>query len=202
MDLFGKAGLRGVIAAMAVFGVAAVPIPVAGEGTGLTDAERAAASRKLIQDFAKRLRGELKAAMQAGGPAAAISVCNQAAPKIAQDKAAQTGWSVGRTALRLRSPANAPDDWERAVLGMFAEKAAKGADLGTLEHHEQVVAHGKRVFRYMKAIPTQKPCLTCHGGKIDAGLERKIGEFYPEDQAVGFSLGELRGAFTITQPMD
>ena len=202
MDLFGKVGLSGVIVAMVVLGVAAVPAPVTAEATDLTDMERVAASRKLIQDFAVSLRGELKAAMQAGGPVAAISVCNQAAPRIARDKATETGWSVGRTALRLRSPTNAPDDWERAVLGMFAEKAAKGAELASLEHHEQVVVDGKRVFRYMKAIPTQKPCLACHGSAIDAGLERKIREFYPEDRAVGFSLGDLRGAFTITQPME
>jgi len=202
MGLFGKVGLPGIVLAIAVLGTAAVPTAAAAGGAGLTDAERAAAARKLVQDFAARLRSELKAAMQAGGPEAAVSVCNQAAPQIAKDKAAETGWSVGRTALRLRSPANAPDGWERTVLDMFADKAAKGAELASLEHYEPVTVDGKSVFRYMKAIPTQKPCLTCHGGKIDASLERKIREFYPEDQAVGFSLGELRGAFTITQPME
>ncbi len=167
-----------------------------------TDAERAAQSRQLIKGFAGRLQGELKAAMAAGGPEKAIPVCHTAAPAITREKAAEKNWSVGRTALKLRNPENAPDAWERSVLEAFQAQLAQGADPAKLERYETTVQDGKRVFRYMKAIPTQKPCLTCHGPNVKDALRKQITELYPQDQAVGFQLGELRGAFTIVQPLE
>jgi hypothetical protein len=166
-----------------------------------TVADRAAQSRKAVQNFADRLKGELVAAMKAGGPEAAIGVCFLTAPAIAKDVSQATGWSVGRTALKVRNPMNAPDAWERAVLEDFVIRAKKGSDLKALEHYEVTTHEDKRVFRYMKAIPTGKVCLTCHGSNLNAGLYEKIKEYYQDDQATGFKLGELRGAFTIIQPI-
>jgi hypothetical protein len=72
-----------------------------------------------------------------------------------------------------------------------------------LEHHEVVEQDGKKVFRWMKAIPTAKVCLNCHGGDtVAAPVEAKLKELYPTDQARGYSVGDIRGAFTITQPMN
>ena len=93
--------------------------------------------------------------------------------------------------------------------GIAAYKAAdlarelikQGADVKELEVYDTATQDGKPVFRYMKAIPTQKPCLTCHGPNVSEPLGKTIAEFYPDDQATGFSLGELRGAFTIVQPL-
>jgi len=175
---------------------------IAGEASaGPTEAERVLQSRELIKSFAKRLKDELVGAIKSGGPVSAIPVCRTAAPEIARTKAAEKGWSLGRTALKLRNPANTPDAWERAVLEKFAKEARQGADLAKLEHYETTTHNGKRVFRYMKAIPTQKPCLTCHGADVTVDLKEKIRAFYPQDQATGFALGELRGAFTIIQPV-
>ena len=54
----------------------------------------------------------------------------------------------------------------------------------------------------MKAIGTaEKPCLTCHGSNIKPELAAKINSLYPEDKATGYKAGELRGAFTIMQPL-
>ncbi len=165
------------------------------------EGERAKQSRLLVQDFAKTLKGALMKAMKSGGPAAAVSVCHAAAPEIAAAKSAATGWHVARTALKLRNPTNAPDDWERTTLEAFLAKAEQGADLSKLEHYETVSQDGKKFFRYMKAIPVGKPCLICHGPAVKAELVQSIQEHYPEDKARGFKLGELRGAFTITQPI-
>ena len=77
-----------------------------------TEAERAADSRQLIMSFAKRLKAELVGAIKSGGPESAIPVCNTAAPAITKEKSAEKGWSLKRTALKLRNPLNAPDLWE------------------------------------------------------------------------------------------
>lgn len=163
--------------------------------------ERAAKSRTAVKEFAGELKGELLAALKAGGPVNAVSVCSEKAPAIAGGISADKGWDVGRTSLRIRNPENAPDSWERKTLEAFEERRKSGEDLAKMEHSEVVTAEGRSVFRYMKAIPVGELCLTCHGKDLVPDLVAKLKELYPEDRATGFSLGDIRGAFTITQPM-
>jgi hypothetical protein len=168
--------------------------------------QRAAESKKVVQSFFQELKGELGKAMKAGGPLNAIEVCNKVAPGIAQAKSEETGWEVGRTSLKTRNPNNAPDEWETKVLKQFEERAANGENPAEMGHFEVVEQDGKKVFRFMKAIgmpPLSKmPCLKCHGTDIDPKVVAKLDELYPEDQARGYKPGMIRGAFTITQPMD
>ena len=50
--------------------------------------------------------------------------------------------------------------------------------------------------------PLQKmPCLKSHGENIDTTVSAKLNELYPTDKAIGYKPGEVRGAFTIIQPM-
>ena len=163
--------------------------------------ERVAKSRLAVQEFAGKLKGELLAALKEGGPVNAVSVCSRKAPEIAGAISEDKGWEVGRTSLRTRNPENVPDGWEQKTLEAFEERRKNGEDLAKMEYSEVVTADGKSVFRYMKAIPVGELCLTCHGKDLAPGLAAKLRELYPEDRATGFSLGEIRGAFTITQPV-
>lgn len=163
--------------------------------------ERAGESREAVREFAGELKGELLAALEEGGPVNAVTVCSRKAPAIAERMSSDTGWEVGRTSLKVRNPGNAPDAWEKKTLEAFEARRAKGEKLGSMEHAEVVGEGGKRAFRYMKVIPVGEPCLTCHGKEIAPDLTARLAELYPEDRATGFSLGEIRGAFSITQPM-
>jgi hypothetical protein len=49
----------------------------------------------------------------------------------------------------------------------------------------------------MKAIPVAEQCLACHGSKIKPELAEHLQKLYPEDKAIGFSQGDLRGAFSL-----
>jgi hypothetical protein len=162
---------------------------------------RIAESRKVVKEFASTLKTELMQGMQSGGPVNAISVCNHKAPEIAATASAATGWDVGRTSLKVRNPANAPDAWENRILENFESQKAKGADITKLEYAETVNTDGKQYFRYMKAIPTAELCVACHGSQLDPALEAKLDGLYPNDKARGFMPGDIRGAFTISQPM-
>lgn len=164
--------------------------------------ERAAQSRAAAQAFMGQLKAELQAAIKAGGPESAIGVCKDKAPRIAASLGDAKGWKVGRTSLKVRNPANAPDDWERSVLQEFEARKAAGEDLQTMEKADVVEAGGKRSYRYMKAIPTADLCVVCHGAVVPPAVEAKLQALYPEDQARGFEPGDLRGTFTITQPME
>ncbi len=162
---------------------------------------RAAASRAVTQDFMKTLKGELQQAIKKGGPDYAIAVCQDKAPEIADDFSEQKDWQVGRTSLRTRNPDNAPDDWERDVLKTFEKQLAEGQDPKKMEHYEVVQRDDTQVFRYMKAIPTGEVCLACHGEQVGGAVAARLEELYPEDEATGYEVGDIRGAFTITQPM-
>jgi uncharacterized protein DUF3365 len=163
--------------------------------------QRADASRAAIKEFRAAFMAELQKAMQAGGPPAAIEVCHAKAPAIAAGISKRTGWRVARTSLKVRNPANAPDAWEKKVLESFEQRKANGEPLDRMEFYEIVRQDGARQFRYMKAIPVGGPCMACHGSRIDPAVAAKLRQWYPQDQATGFRPGDLRGAFTITQPM-
>jgi hypothetical protein len=160
-----------------------------------------AASRETVKEFMQTLKGELQAGMKEGGPVNAISVCNLSAPAIANTYSIRNGWDVGRTSLKLRNPDNAPDVWERKVLVSFDERKRAGEDPMKMEHYEVIRKGGSSEFRYMKAIPTAPLCLACHGEKLDSITRERIEKLYPRDQALGYKQGDIRGAFTITQPL-
>ena len=162
----------------------------------------AAKARGAIQAFAPKLKGALKSAMQEGGPVNAIGVCHTEAPEIAADVSAAQGVDIARTSLKVRNPDNTPDAWEKAVLEAFEARKAAGEDPMKLEHYEVVEQDGEKVFRYMKAIPTGAVCLRCHGSEqVKPPVAERLSELYPEDQARGFNIGDLRGAFTIREQL-
>ena len=138
--------------------------------------------------------------MKQGGPMAAVGVCNQRAPEIAAQLSEETGFELSRTSLKPR--ANPPADWERAVLEDFEARRAAGESPQAIEWHEVATVDGKPHLRYMKAIGTKGVCLTCHGSDLDPALQAKIETLYPDDQATGFEKGDIRGAFSITAPLD
>lgn len=164
--------------------------------------ERAANSRKVIKEFAGQLKGKLQEGMKKGGPVNAVNVCKTEADGIAQKISTKYGWEISRTSLKTRNADNAPDKWEKNILEDFEKRKDAGEDPTKIEHFKIVNRLGKQYFRYMKAIPTGGVCLSCHGEKLDPKLTTRLDKLYPEDKARGFALGDLRGAFTITQPLD
>jgi hypothetical protein len=159
-------------------------------------------SRAAIKGFGMSLKGELVAAMEAGGPINAIGVCNIVAPGIAAERSIAYAGRVGRTSLKRRNPANAPDWWEADVLASFEARKAAGEDVKSLDYAEIVVENGSRIFRYMKAISTAPVCTKCHGTEIAPEVVAVLDETYPSDMARGFAVGDIRGAFTLRKVLD
>jgi hypothetical protein len=164
--------------------------------------KRAAESRAAVKEFFGALKGQLVSAIEAGGPVYAIEVCKQVAAVIAADISEKKGWRVARTSLKPRNPNNAPDAWEKAVLMKFEARKAAGENPKQMEFYQVVGDGDEKAFRYMKAIPTaEKPCLACHGAELKPEVLKALAKLYPQDQARGYKTGDIRGAFTITQPM-
>lgn len=156
-----------------------------------------------VKGLVKNLKGQLKKALKEGGPVKAINVCKEIAPSIADEQSKVHNMNVARTALRVRNPDNAADDYERKVLEEFVKRIEAGEDPMKVAKAEIVTdADGKKTFRFMKAIPMgEKPCAACHGTNIKPEVSAAIKEQYPQDEAVGFKPGELRGAFTISKSL-
>ena len=165
-----------------------------------TEAEISAAKTS-IKQFAVALKTELKAAMQAGGPVAAIGVCNEKAIPITQQVSTEQGIMLTRVSLKNRNPDNAPNEWQTSVLEDFEARKAAGSDVGSIAWSETVTVDGVQEFRFMKAIPTAAVCLACHGSNLAPEVSQALAELYPKDLATGFSEGDIRGAFVATRTL-
>ena len=169
-------------------------------GEPATDTAWVDQSRQLAMQLGGQLKAELTKAIAEGGPMAAINVCYLRAPEIAAQLSQASGARVGRTALRVRNPSNAPDDLERTVLEQFAADLGSGPIDRPLEAVFEIRRGDAVERRYMRAIPTDALCLTCHGKTIAPELAAAIARDYPRDQATGFEQGQLRGAFSVVWP--
>lgn len=147
--------------------------------------------------LAGALKQALVAAMQSGGPVAAIDVCHVQAMPLTRQISESSGWQVGRTSLKVRNPDNAADEVERDVLARFEQRLQAGEAVGSIEWMDERQENGKTIQHFMKAIPVQAPCMACHGTDLAPAVSQQLDVLYPDDQARGYTLGELRGAFTL-----
>ncbi|MDQ7071222.1 MAG: DUF3365 domain-containing protein [Rhodobacterales bacterium] len=184
--------LKGAIALMLTSGVASAQDINALKAEG----------KALIQQFAGALKGELVGAMKAQGAPHAISVCNVKAPEIANQISVGSDWTIARSSHLLRNPGNAPDAYTAAAIDSFLAREANGEMAKNMVMAGIIDNAGQREFRMVKAIPTGEACVACHGAEIPDAVNARLAELYPEDQARGFSVGDMRGVFTLTKVLD
>lgn len=160
-------------------------------------------ARKVASALPPKLLAVLAAEIEKSGPEGAISVCRDKAPQLAKAASEESGWAVRRVSLKNRNPKAVPDAWERAVLEDFDRRAAAGEKPVTLEKGEVVTEAGQKTYRYMKALPTLQACTNCHGdpATMKPAVVEKLASLYPRDLAVGYKVGEIRGAITLRKPL-
>lgn len=154
--------------------------------------------------LARTLSGRLNAALSVGGPAAAIEFCAGRAMELTDSvsDALGPGWSLRRTALRTRNPANAPDSLEALALQWFQAAEDSAAATGA----EPPLTHVQRTpagdYRYYMPVRMGHMCLECHGDReqIEPAVRAVLDQRYPADQATGYGQGELRGLIRVTVP--
>jgi hypothetical protein len=167
--------------------------------------QRELASKAVTAEFLKQLGGKLKAEMKASGPVGAIAVCRDVAPDIANELSLKNGWRVTRVSSKPRnSMLGTADTWEHENLADFERRAMGGESYKDMVSSQVVLEGGKSYYRFMKPIPVQEICLTCHGSEeqIPPAVAAALAEAYPHDKAKGYKLGDLRGAVSIKQPIE
>lgn len=155
-----------------------------------------------IKEFSASLKTALLSAMQDGGPIETVAVCKLIAPTLAAEMSKKYGMEVARTSLKIRNPDNEADEWETSVMQRFETRLASGEAIQSLTFSEKVDTDLGQQWRMMKAIPTDKVCLSCHGNKIAPPIQAKLDKYYPNDMATGFKLRDIRGAFTVSKDID
>jgi hypothetical protein len=146
---------------------------------------------QMLSGYKHDLQGALRAGLSRS-VVEAVTACQIQAPEIAESLS-QDGIRIGRTSHRLRNPANVPPDWVEPILEAYV------ASLSDREPRS-VPLSGDR-SGYVEPIVLQPMCEVCHGEDIATEVAMQINELYPEDRAVGFKVGDLRGVFWIEYPV-
>jgi hypothetical protein len=139
------------------------------------------------------------------GPEVAIAYCRlEALPLTAQvAQEFPSVKNVRRTALRVRNPANAPDDTDRSVLEEWLASWNPTTPPQPVIK-EYSAADGTQELRYYRPVPVMATCLACHGNgeQIPDNVRAALQRDYPQDEAVDFREGDLRGAIVVTFDAD
>lgn len=156
-----------------------------------------AEARKLTDELTDKVRALLMRELEQGGYEGAVRACSEVAQKVTADFSAQTGRYARRVSLGYRNPKDIPDDYERAKLEEFDRQRREGKL--EREYYEVVSEKDGRYLRYMRPLVTAKMCLNCHGQvtEIPHAVMSQLQRRYPNDKALGYSEGDVRGAVSV-----
>jgi hypothetical protein len=180
----------------AVLGVPVVMVAAAwtiGQGGG---AQPPALSRAVeAVEQLDALRSGLAATFGARGVPADRETFQQVCRPVglrAREIAEQNGWKVQQQALKNRNPGNALDEPARRAYGLMEADPA----LNGLWSRSSLA--GKAGIRYFRRITVERACLACHGARDTRPAF--VREGYPDDRAFDFSVGDLRGVYSVFIP--
>lgn len=167
----------------------------AADGPALDPADQ---GKQLTQRAAGVLSSNLLAALTRGGTTNAIQFCSTRALPLTV-AAGTNGILVRRVSHRPRNPVNRASSNDLAVIQQFQAKLRPGAGLTpVLTTNSQ----GQVTF-YAPIVLNTPLCLQCHGTpekEVAAQTGEVLHRLYPQDEALNFKLGELRGAWRVDFP--
>ncbi len=175
------------------------PVATVVESTGAeaVDSASMATARDAATALGQGLMKSLLARLETGGPDSALAFCADSAQALTA-RYQLAGVDVHRTSLRVRNPSNAPDSVEVRVLEYLAGLKAMGP-LPTEFVEVRRSGDGTRELRYFRPVMVAAGCLNCHGAVdgIKPSIRAVLAARYPEDKAVGYAEGDLRGVVAV-----
>lgn len=157
-------------------------------------------------DVAPVMMGTLLTTIEQKGYAGAVSFCSDFAQNAIRQREGEilTAFSdhyPDIVSIRLRRVSNkprnlkgTPDQTEKKILDQWKNNDPEKPVKTT------VVIDKKNIYYGLVPIHIGiEQCLKCHGTRedLDADAYKLIQDKYPEDTAIGYQLGDLRGAFSI-----
>jgi hypothetical protein len=147
----------------------------------------------------QRLGKQLMQAIEKGGHAYAVSYCRVEANSITDSVAREHNARVSRVSDQRRNPKNAANDQEMEYISYYKQALKNNEDWSPK------VISSNDSYTYYTPILTQPLCLNCHGDPETDIKEETLARLqsdYPQDQAVGYGLGEVRGMWKIEWSKD
>lgn len=162
----------------------------------LTQEQVAQKGTEVSTTLVQKLGSELKAQMVSGGPIAALHFCSQNALNLTEQIGKETGTSIKRVSLQHRNPVNAATSEEKTLLSQWQAMLKNGE---TLPPYKLTKLSNGHTAYYKPILINNETCLKCHGEVAgDSPLDKAIKETYPEDQATGYKMGDLRGMISVS----
>lgn len=176
--------------------VALLPAPLSPE-------QHAAALQQgqvIVAETFSLLSSNLQSAIRSGGVSNALPFCSVAAVPLTTSLAGKRGVAIRRLTHKPRNPVNRADALESTILDHFRTSGVEpnppapvvtNLNAATLSYFAPIVLNNEL-------------CLKCHGEPgVDIAPEDLaiIQRLYPQDQATGFRLGDLRGAWRVDLPV-
>ena len=139
-----------------------------------------------------QLGKNLKGTMKAKGAVAAVAFCNAKAMPLTSEMEKKYDAKIKRVSNKLRNGANKANDVEAKVIANYINALKDGTELKPITELDGDKVH------YYAPIKVGGVCITCHGETIAKPIDSILKLKYPNDKAIGYHEGELRGIWSIT----
>jgi len=154
-------------------------------------------AKTAIKELLKNFKKNFKPAMKKGGPVGATNFCANKAEEITQNvnKNLKDGVSIKRITLKPRNEKNKAVADEAQILTSLKTLQDNGVALPKMLVQKVDEKH----YKVFKPITLKPMCVVCHGteDKLDKKAYEAIKAKYPNDKAIGYKVGDLRGAFVV-----
>lgn len=146
----------------------------------------------LSQRAAETLNARLVNALQNGSTKQAVAFCSERGIPLLDSLAEIHQVSFKRAAIKYRNPLNEADSLEESAIAQYERRHSAGEVL-----HPELIAVENGRWKFFSPILTAPHCLQCHGKEIDPEVSKQIRILYPNDRAIGFETGQLRGIWSL-----
>lgn len=163
---------------------------------GANKAEIVHSGNQATKDLMQSLSTALQSKIEEGGLSNAVEFCSKEAQKITDSiNAKYPDIKIKRVSLDVRNPQNSPDASEKKVVELF--NTLKENNLEMTPFIQKVTETNYRFYKPI--ILNREVCLKCHGSDsdLDKGVKPLLTKLYPNDRAINYKLGDIRGAFVV-----
>lgn len=171
----------------------------ASEAKAISDEQLIAYGNKLSAKAQKLLMKHVSSALAEGGPEKAIHYCSLSATGLLDTISEESGALIKRVALKTRNPKNRlKDKRDSTVYQQYQIKLNAAQKL-----EPRIFREAGEVYFYQPILMQISTCMKCHGSTINEiapATLAAIAKRYPDDQAVNFERGDLRGLWKISFP--
>ncbi|PKP52702.1 MAG: hypothetical protein CVT92_07515 [Bacteroidetes bacterium HGW-Bacteroidetes-1] len=151
--------------------------------------------RMIVQRSFQALSSKLMTAIQKGGVAHALKFCNIEAIPVTDSLSDFYKVEIKRVSLKNRNPLNKANEFDSVIIKKLEDMLAQGRTAS-----DTLIVDQNNHIYYMAPIMTVPPCLQCHGvEKTEISDENMtlINSLYPDDKAIDYQLGDLRGLWKV-----